>query len=103
MDYWPRLQLMVHDDTEAFFAFVKDAPLWFFTTKSPRCYWEATFTPPGYLIFGSESHGIDEAILARFPDRTLRIPQTGNERCLNLSTAAGIGLFEALRQTANPK
>lgn len=100
MDYWPRLQLTVHDDTDAFFAFAKDAPLWLFTTKSRRCYWEATFAPGGYLIFGSETHGIDEGILKRFPDRTLRIPQAGDERCLNLSTAAGIGLFEALRQSA---
>ena len=98
MDYWPRLQFTVHDDSEAFFASVAGRSLRFFTTKSSRSYWDARFSPADYLIFGSETHGIDEAILARFPERTLRIPQTGNERCLNLSTAAGIGLYEALRQ-----
>jgi tRNA (cytidine/uridine-2'-O-)-methyltransferase len=49
------------------------------------------------LVFGSETRGIDPAIVASHPGRALRIPQAQGERCLNLSTAAGIGLFEALR------
>ena len=98
MDYWPRLKLTVHDDTESFLEALRGASLWFFTTKSQRTYWSATFSPDDYLVFGSETHGIPAGVLDRHADRTLRIPQAEGERCLNLATSAGIGLYEALRQ-----
>ena len=41
---------------------------------------------------------VDERLLHEFPDQTVRIPQVPDERCLNLSTAVGIGLYEALRR-----
>ena len=51
-----------------------------------------------YPLSGSETHGLPEFILEANPSRCVRIPQAPDERCLNLSTAVGIGLFEALRQ-----
>ena len=50
------------------------------------------------LVFGSETRGIDPAILGEWPEQTVRLPQVTGERCLNLSTAAGIALYEAIRQ-----
>ena len=98
MDYWPRLKLTIHDDDAAFFTTIDPARLWLFTSKAARPHWDAPFTAQDCLIFGSETHGLSDAILARFPDRQLRIPQVEGERCLNLSTAVGIGLYEALRK-----
>jgi tRNA (cytidine/uridine-2'-O-)-methyltransferase len=98
MDYWDRLRLTLHDDDEAFFRAMRDRPLWLFTSKSTRPFWDVPYSPDDCLVFGSETHGLSDALLARFPDRTLRIPQAPGERCLNLSTAAGIALYEALRQ-----
>ena len=98
MDYWPRLKLTVHDDSDAFFTAVGDQRTWLFTSKSNRSLWEAEFRDCDWLIFGSETHGLPETLLAQHPGQTLRIPQSQGERCLNLSTAAGIGLYEALRQ-----
>ncbi len=100
MDYWPRLKLTVHDDNAAFFA---EAPLeqsWFFTSKSTRGLWEGKFREGDWLIFGSETSGLSPNILETAGHRAIRIPQAPGERCLNLSTAVGIGLFEALRQVA---
>lgn len=97
MDYWPRLKLTLHDDTHAFFEHFKDARLWFFSTRGKRSFRDANYTDGDVLTFGSETKGIDDQILERYPDQTLRIPQAVGERCLNLSTAAGIGLYEALR------
>jgi len=96
MDYWPRLKLTLHDDDAAFFQAIDAARLWLFTSKAARPHWDAPFTPHDCLVFGSETHGLSDAILSRFPDRQLRIPQVEGERCLNLSTAVGIGLYEAL-------
>ena len=99
MDYWDRLQLTVHDDRPGFFSVVDPARCWFFTSKSNRSYWQAAFTAGDCLVFGSETHGLNQALLQKHPGRCIRIPQSPEERCLNLSTAAGIGLYEALRQT----
>ena len=97
MDYWPRLRLTVHDDTDAFFRAVPPARCWFFSTKGERPLWSAPFRDGDCLVFGSETHGIDPSLLAAHPSRTLRIPQAPDERCLNLSSAAAAGLYEALR------
>ena len=97
MDYWPRLQLTVHDDLDAFIAAMKDTRLWLFTSKATRSYWDADYAANDCLVLGSESAGLPESITQRFHDQTVRIPQAEGERCLNVSTAAGIGLYEALR------
>ena len=99
MDYWPRLKLTLHDDTDAFLRSTADPRLWYFSSKATRSYFSADFRDGDFLVFGSETRGIDESILAANADRSLRIPQAPDERCLNLSTAAGVALYEALRQS----
>jgi tRNA (cytidine/uridine-2'-O-)-methyltransferase len=100
MDYWDRLQLTIHDDTEAFFRWQQTTggAFWLLSTKGGRSLWEASIGETDCLILGSETAGIDAALIAQHPGRVLRIPQVSSERCLNLSTAAGIALYEALRQ-----
>lgn len=98
MDYWPRLRLTLHDDTESFFRAVAAEAVWLFSSKAERSLWEAEFRDGDWLIFGSETHGIPESVLRPRWDRAVRIPQAAGERCLNLSTAVGIGLYEALRK-----
>jgi tRNA (cytidine/uridine-2'-O-)-methyltransferase len=68
-----------------------------FTKKGSRIFWEMSVQPRMFLIFGSETGGLPEDILARYPDARFRIPMTGDIRSLNLSTAAGIALYESLR------
>jgi len=98
MDYWPRLRLTVHDDDQAFFNAMSGARLWLLTSKGSKRIWDARFGEGDCLVFGSETRGLTEELIQRHRDRAIRIPQAPGERCLNLSTAAGIGLYEALRQ-----
>jgi tRNA (cytidine/uridine-2'-O-)-methyltransferase len=98
MDYWPRLQLTVHDDTAALLSAAPPASRWLLSSKGDRALWDADFGDEDWLIFGSETAGIDGTILDAHPGRVLRIPQAEGERCLNLATAAGIALYEALRK-----
>jgi tRNA (cytidine/uridine-2'-O-)-methyltransferase len=100
MDYWPRLRLTVHDDDSAFFAAVHSNRCWFFSSKATRTLWQANYADGDVLVFGSETAGLPAALLQRHAHRAIRIPQVKGERCLNLSTAVGIGLYEAIR-TAN--
>lgn len=98
MDYWPRLKLTIHDDTEQFIRAIASKGIWLFTSKSPRSFWDVTYTNGDCLLFGNETQGLPQSLLNQFPDRTIRIPQIPQERCLNLSTAAGIATYEAIRQ-----
>jgi tRNA (cytidine/uridine-2'-O-)-methyltransferase len=102
MDYWPRLRLTVHDDTAALLALSTPSTRWLFSSKGGRALWDTEFTDGDCLVFGSETRGIDESLLAQHaPARILRIPQVEGERCLNLSTSVGIALYEALRQVTS--
>ncbi len=51
-----------------------------------------------YFIFGKESTGIPKEILKKDLEHCMRIPMTKNVRALNLSNAAAIVIYEALRQ-----
>ncbi len=100
MDYWPRLRLTVHDDSDRFFDSLRldAARFWLFSTKGEQSIWQTRFSDGDWLIFGNETAGIADSILAAHPRRIVRIPQAPDERCLNLSSAAAIALYEALRQ-----
>lgn len=101
MDYWYSLDAHHHADWEAFRASEK-APrrLWLYTTKSARSYWDVGYEEEDGLVFGNEGHGAPDWLHDEIgPDRRLTIPHRNPElRSLNLSTAAGIGAYEALRQ-----
>jgi tRNA (cytidine/uridine-2'-O-)-methyltransferase len=103
MDYWPRLRLTVHDDTATLLAQSTPAQRWMLSSRGDRSVWDATFADGDWLVFGSETRGIDESILREHGGRVLRIPQAPDERCLNLATAAGVALYEALRQVHRPR
>ena len=103
MDYWPRLRLIVHDELKAFLEAVGagGGRMWMFSTRGARSHFDADFADGDWLVFGSETHGLPQWLLDRDPPRVVRIPQAPGERCLNLATAAGIGLYEGLRKIAS--
>lgn len=98
MDYWPRVRLTTHDDTAAFLSAMNPDRCWFFSSKGTTMHWDAKYQDGDCLVFGNETRGFGPEIHERFASRLVRIPQAPHERCLNLSTAAGIALYEALRQ-----
>lgn len=99
MDYWPKLKLARYEDFESFQAALPAgafvAP---FTTKSSKSYWDMSFPAESYLLFGRESAGLPDEIHSLYKDNSVSIPMGPGVRSLNLSTAAALGLYEALRQ-----
>ena len=75
------------------------ARIWYLTTKAKHTIDEGEYRDGDFLMFGKESAGIPEEILAVHPDRCVRIPMAEGERSLNLSNAVAIALYEALRHT----
>lgn len=99
MDYWQSVRVTIWDDWETFRRErLTAARCWFLTTKTTRAYTDAAFAAGDYLVFGRETRGLPESLLAARPAECLTIPMSPAARSLNLATAAGIVLFEALRQ-----
>lgn len=98
MDYWKYLDIHRYMNLEEFQAKNPDAKIWFATTKARKIYTEADFARDDYIMFGKESAGIPEEILAEHEENCIRIPMSPDIRSLNLSNSVAIVLYEALRQ-----
>lgn len=108
LDYWPAVDLARHVTFEDFeralerpaVAAVGHAPQgWVVETPAEQPYTRAAFADGDCLLFGSESKGLPPGVRERYAGRVLGIPMpTGKVRSLNLATAVGIVLYEALRQ-----
>lgn len=99
LDYWQFVTIRHWPDFETFLEAQEENKLFFFSTKTEHSYVEASFHPGSRLIFGKETKGLPEEILALYRERCYTIPmQNANIRSLNLAMSAGIVLYEALRQ-----
>jgi tRNA (cytidine/uridine-2'-O-)-methyltransferase len=101
MDYWKSLDLVHHADWAAFQQSDRGPKrLWLFTTHATQTFWDVQYADEDGLLFGNESSGAPASLHDwAGAARRVRIPQPDPTlRSLNLSTAAGIGVYEALRQ-----
>ncbi len=98
LDYWEHLAWQVVDDWNELRRELPGGRRWMFTKKAARSYLDARYERGDVLVFGSESSGLPEALLAEAPDSQLRIPTRDAVRSLNLSNAVAVAAYEALRQ-----
>jgi tRNA (cytidine/uridine-2'-O-)-methyltransferase len=99
LDYWPRVKLKVHEDFENFLLRMEPEKeeMAVFSKSGNTSFWHLPHKNRLFLVFGSESKGLPEDLLARYGNSTYHIPIANDIRSLNLSTAAGIALYESLR------
>ncbi|MDE6984562.1 MAG: tRNA (cytidine(34)-2'-O)-methyltransferase, partial [Lachnospiraceae bacterium] len=102
MDYWEHLDVRRYMNFEEFversLAQNPGAKLWMATTKAKKVYTQAAFGKDDFIMFGKESAGIPEELLAGSEETCIRIPMLDQIRSLNLSNSVSIVLYEALRQ-----
>lgn len=98
MDYWNELNVAVYVNYAEFLEKNPGVKIYYVTTKGHHVYSDVSYESGCFLMFGKESGGIPEEILKENPDTCVRIPMIGETRSLNLSNAAAIVLYEALRQ-----
>ena len=99
LDYWQYVKIVYWESFDDFLAAQDERKLYFFTKKTGKPYVEAEFKPGDFLIFGKETKGLPEEVIKLYIDRCYTIPMSNpNIRSLNLANAAGIVLYEALRQ-----
>jgi tRNA (cytidine/uridine-2'-O-)-methyltransferase len=99
VDYWHDVKVVRHVSLADFESSQALDRLFCFSARATVPYTLVRYQPGDAFVFGGESHGLPPEVVARHADRTLCIPiPTGKVRSLNLATAAGIVLYEALRQ-----
>lgn len=98
LDYWPRLGVQHHDSFNAFRAALPRPRLWLFSAKAVTPHFSARFEKGDVLLFGKETAGLPDDLLACHADSALILPIACEERGLNLATAVCAVLYEGLRQ-----
>lgn len=100
LDYWEAVDVRLWPDLATLQEALPDGRCWYTSKKAQKTHLDAYFRPGDLLVFGKETEGLPEGLLAANADRSIRIPIFSPiVRSLNLSTAAGIVLYEALRQS----
>ena len=98
LDYWNELNVRLWDSFDDLQRAQSSETRYFFlTTKAKRAYYDVKFQEDDFLVFGRETKGLPESLLASNIDDCITIPMHGT-RSLNLATAVAIVLFEAVRQ-----
>ncbi len=101
LDYWKDVSLTIWESLDNFLYELQKSQHTFhlFTTKTTEAYWNNPLNEGDYLIFGSETRGLPQSLLAENKSACLTIPMDkAHVRSLNLATSVGIVLFEGMRQ-----
>ena len=99
LDYWAEVKVTLWESFAALQAAQAGESRWFFlTTKAARAYWDVAFQQGDFLVFGRETKGLPEPLLAANAESCLTIPMCAQTRSLNLATSVGIVLYEGMRQ-----
>lgn len=99
LDYWDSIDIRRHASFDAFVEAIKPPRLFLYSTAGKKAYWDADYMGGDALVFGCETKGLPDELLQRHKDRVYGIPiQPEHVRSLNLSTAVGIVVYEAIRQ-----
>ncbi len=73
--------------------------LFAFSRRATRCYTRVRYREGDALLFGPETRGLPDTVLAGIPARhRLRLPMRPGNRSLNLSNAVAVACYEAWRQ-----
>lgn len=105
LDYWPYVDLEIHESLDDFMEKYKDKRKFLATTKGGRIYTDFEYVDDDMFLFGRETKGLPRDFIAQNEEMAIRIPMSENTRLrsFNLSNSANIILFEALRQLGFPE
>lgn len=98
LDYWSEVEIHYWEELAALQQHYPGSRFIYTSKKADRTHVQAEFREGDFIVFGKETQGLPEELLRANRESTIRIPIFGKVRSLNLSTAAGIVLYEALRQ-----
>ena len=101
LDYWPHLDVTIHDTWEEYLAAAKPKRLFFLSTHGEKSLYECSFSEGDALVFGNESSGLPKDFYDRYKESLFKIPMPGEHaRSINLANAVSIAAYECYRQLA---
>lgn len=99
LDYWPFVDLKVHENINALWSENESARFFYFSTKGKKSYTEMEYKDGDFLVFGPETRGLPKEMIEGKIDFLLTIPmKEPGVRSINLSSAVAMVVGEALRQ-----
>jgi len=101
LDYHEYADVRRHADWATFLQAETPDPqrLFAFTTRGSHSVFDNAFAAGDWLVFGSETRGLPQALRETFPAaQRLRLPMVEGQRSLNLSNAVAVTVYEAWRQ-----
>lgn len=103
LDYHEFAEVRVYPDLEGFCDANDQPRLLALTTRGVTPFHEMHYRSGDAVLFGPETRGLPAGLLDRLPPaQRLRIPMRADSRSLNLSNAAAVVVYEALRQFGFP-
>jgi len=105
LDYWPYVDVTVHESLDEFMKEYEGSRMLLATTKGGSIYTDVKFQDGDMILFGKETAGLPRDFIEEHKESAIRIPMSKDTRLrsLNLSNSANIILFEALRQLGFPE
>lgn len=98
LDYWPLVDMATHKNLEEFFDSCPGAELFFLSSRGAKLYNETQFPEEAFFVFGKESTGLPDELIAANAERCLRIPMRKGVRSLNLSNSVAVVAYEYARR-----
>ncbi|HPZ01130.1 MAG TPA: tRNA (cytidine(34)-2'-O)-methyltransferase [Candidatus Cloacimonas sp.] len=98
LDYWPNLNLQIHNSIEEIYAIFPQERIFLASTKVKKCYWDIKYQKDDVFVFGPESRGLPIELLNKYPEQGIRIPMSNKIRSINLANSVAIIMYEAVRQ-----
>lgn len=107
LDYWEDVNIKYYNNFNELRDNYKDNTFFYATTKAQNSYADVRYPEDCFIVFGKETAGLPEELLAKNKEWCIRIPMKTDIRSLNLSNSVAIIVYEALRQNnfmdLNPK
>lgn len=98
LDYWDSVNIKRVPSLDALWSEFPNNNFYYLTTKTKQKYTDVSFKDGDFLVFGPETRGLPEDLLAQKAESALTIPMNDGQRSLNLSNSVAIVVYEALRQ-----
>ena len=98
LDYWQFVDIRYYDGIGQLFSAFPEGRFWFFSTKAARVHSDVRYREGDFLVFGKETKGLPEELLAARYESCVRLPMLGGIRSLNLANSVAVAVYEAWRQ-----
>lgn len=99
LDYWQHLDLSIYDSWEEFLSVTDSPHMYFFSTKTDSVFWDASYRPGDFLIFGNEGSGFPRDFYELYKETMYTVPMPGKfYRSLNLANSVAVVLYEGIRR-----